>query len=363
LRTQEIQGKQMTLINVFQKLLAGLFVVFILSYEGCHSKTNNNAVASGTIKEALAVPVEVTVPEEKSLSVTKTYAGAFEGEEQANIVSKISERVTSINRRVGESVRAGQVLIVLDKNGTSSQFYQTKANLDNARKNLARAKSLYEGGAIALQSLDAARTEYEVTKANFESARNAVELTTPIVGVVTALNVSVGDIATPGAVLMTIAKIDHMKVIFNIDENDVPNISIGEEVQVRDETNAKEKVEGRIIQLSKSADPRSRSFEIKALFPNTSTKWFKPGMFGSVNVTFSSRQETIVVPNAAIQSDGVTSRVFVVRDGQAFGRAVTVGITNGQQTEILGGLTLHDTVVTVGVNNLKDSSFVNEVSR
>ena len=362
LQTQGTQRNQMTQFSVFQTLLGALFVFFILTFGGCRSKSNN-ADSSIKMRDVLAVPVEVTVGETKALSVTKTFSGTIEGEEQANIVSKISERVTAINSHVGESVRAGQVVIVLDKSGTSSQFYQTEATLNNAKKNLDRAKSLYKEGAIALQSLDAARTEYEVTKANFESARSAVELTTPIAGVVTALNVSKGDIATPGNVLMTIAKIDQMKVIFNIDENDVPNLSIGQKVTVFEETNAKAKVEGQIVQLSKSADTRSRSFEIKALFPNTATKWFKPGMFGKVNVTFSPRQESLVIPNAAIQNDGVTSRVFVVRNGQAFGRAITVGVTDGQHTEILGGLTLQDTIVTVGVNNVKDSSLVNVVSR
>ncbi len=361
MQSQETQGKQMTHISVAHKLLGSFFILSMLLF-GCHSKTDNNADPVKA-RDVLAVPVKVTVAEKKALSVTKTFTGTFEGEEQANIVSKIPERVTGINSQVGEAVRAGQVLIVLDKNGTSSQFYQTEANLNNAKRNLNRAKSLYDEGAIALQSLDAARTQYEVSKANFESARSAVELTTPIAGVVTALNVSKGDLATPGNVLMTIAKIDHMKVTFNIDENDVPNLAIGEKVQVYDETNANAKIEGRIVQLSKSADTRSRSFEIKALFPNTAAKWFKPGMFGKVDVNFSTRKETLVIPNTAIQSDGITSRVFVERNGQAFEQAITVGETDGQQTEVLGGLNLHDTVVTVGANNVKDSSFVNVVGQ
>ncbi len=353
----------MTNISVLQKLSGGLLILSVVSLYGCGSKGNDNAGAANKSREALTVPIKVTVAEKKILSVTKTFSGTFEGEEQANIVSKTSERVTGINGHVGESVRAGQVVIVLDKNGASSQFYQTEANLNNAKKNLDRSKSLYEEGAIALQSLDAARTQYEVAKANFESARSSVELTTPIAGVVTALNVNKGDIATPGNILVTIARIDRMKVIFNINENDVPNLSIGQKVQVFVETNADAKVEGRIVQLSKSADTRSRSFEIKALFPNTSAKWFKPGMFGKVNVNISPKQETLVIPNAAIQSDGVTSRVFVVRNGRTFQRTIAVGVTDGQQTEILEGLALHDTVATVGVNNVKDSSFVNVVRR
>jgi len=61
------------------------------------------------------IPVEVAIVHRQGLSVTKQYSGTLEGEEQANVVPKISERITAINARVGESVMAGQVLIELDK--------------------------------------------------------------------------------------------------------------------------------------------------------------------------------------------------------------------------------------------------------
>jgi len=181
--------------------------------------------------------------------------------------------------------------------------------------------------------------------------------------VVTAVNVSEGDLATPGSTLATVAKISRIKVIFNINETDVTNLFIGQRVLVYSETKPDVKVDGHIILLSKSADTRSRSFEIKALFPNTPDQWFKPGMFCRVNVQISPREETCVVPNAAILSDGMTSRVFVVQNGRAYQRAVQAGVSDGQGTSILGGLAQGDTVATLGNNNLKDSSFVTVVNK
>jgi RND family efflux transporter MFP subunit len=224
-------------------------------------------------------------------------------------------------------------------------------------------KSLYAEGAVALQSLDGAQTAYDVAKANFDAARGAVDLTTPIAGVVTAVNVSLGDLTTPGEVLVTAANIDRMKVTISLNENDVTNVALGQEAVIYSEARPEAKVRGKIIQLSKSADVRSRSFEVKALFPNTADRWFKPGMFVKVTLNVSPPGTQIAVPSAAVQTDGVSSRVFVIRAGRAYQVSVDAGVTDGERTAILRGLAENDTVATVGVSNLRDSSLVTVAHR
>lgn len=309
------------------------------------------------------VPVETAVAVRTPLTVTRLYTGSLEGEEQANVVSKISERVTGIRAAVGLHVRKGQEMVGLDKGGTSSQYFQAGAGYRNAGKSLERMKSLYAEGAVALQSLDGAQTAYDVAKANFEAAQSAVDLSTPIAGVVTAVNVSLGDLTTPGQVLVTVANIDRMKVTISLNENDVTNVALGQDAVIYSEARPEAKVGGKIIQLSKSADIRSRSFEVKALFQNTPDRWFKPGMFVKVNLNISPAGKQLVVPSAAVQSDGVTNRVFVLREGRSYQVPVIVGVTDGERTAILQGLAEFDTVATVGVNNLRDSCLVTVVNK
>lgn len=346
-----------------KQILTVLLSMISLLCCGCGSKSGGQPERDGVNNNsANIVPVEVAGVERKNLAVTKTYSGTLEGEEQANIVSRLSERVTAITARAGAGVQKGQVLIRLDKSGTTSQYYQAEANFNNADKTLQRMKSLYAEGAISLQALDGAQTAYDVAKANFDAARNAVELSTPISGEVTAINVSLGDFAVPGAVLATIARINRMKVVFNINETDVAGIAIGQKVLVYSETRPELKVQGSIVQLSKSADIRSRSFEIKALYPNTADHWFKPGMFCKVDIQFSPRENAMVIPATAVQSDGLNSRVFLIRQGLALQKTVQVGVTDGESIEILQGLSGRDSVATVGSNNLRDSSYVHIVN-
>lgn len=338
---------------------APVLLLLLLQLAGCGAP--GKPPLDARPETGLEVPVQVGVAATTDLSVTKTYSATLEGEEQANIVAKVSERVTGLRSSVGAVVAAGQVVVVLDKSGAASQYFQAEAAYKNAEKTLQRMRSLYDEGAVSQQTLDGAQTAFDVARANFDAARGTVELTTPIAGVVTAVNASVGDLTVPGTALMTIARINRMKAIFNMTEEDMVHLAPGQAVSVYSEARPDQAVEGRIIQLSRSADVGSRTFEVKALFPNAAGGWFKPGMFCKVRLEVSARAGALVVPTSAVQSAGTGSRVFVVRNGRAFLRSVRAGVATDKSTEILEGIAPNDTVATVGVNNLRDSAAVSVV--
>ncbi len=336
-------------------MLTGIFLASTL-LAGC-GKSPNAKKQTADLSYS-SIPVEIATARRGSFSVIRQFSGTLEGEEQANIVAKISERITQLNVKVGDEVKAGQVLVELDKSGATSQYYQAQAGFTNAEKTYERMKALYHEGAISQQSLDGAQTAYEVAKANFDAAKSAVDLTTPIPGVVTAVNVSMGDLTVPGNVLITVARIGRMKVDFDVNETDLGILSVGKAVAVFSEAKPELTVNGNVIQVSKSADIHSRTFQIKALFSNTRDNWFRPGMFCRVNVPQGSDSRNLVVPNAAIVSDGVVSRVFRVRYGRSYSVPVQVGITDGKSAEILSGLAEGDTVVTTGATTARDSGYV-----
>jgi len=347
-----------TIIQTILTRTSGIAAVGLLAVlAGCGSNKGETGAAEAD-KARLAVPVEVASVHKGALSVERTYSATLEGQEQASIVAKISERVAKIHVQVGMTVPADRVVITLDKSGASSQFYQAEANFRNSEKSLERMKSLYAEGAVSLQTLDATQTAYDVARANFVAARGIVELATPIAGVVAAVNANVGDLVSPGIALATVARIDRMKAIFNLNESDVASLAIGQKVSITSEARPDLSVQGSIMQISRSADVRSRSFEVKAMFANTPDRWFRPGMFAKVRVQISSGPDIVSVPNLAIQTDGVSSRVFIVKQGRAYQRAVETGMSDGNRTVILKGISTTDTVATLGINNVRDSSDV-----
>ena len=339
------------------RYLSVLLFIAGLALQGCGG-AKKDIPSNPSSTSPRIVPIEAAPVVRSALSITKIYAGSLEGEEQANIVSKLPERITSIHVHVGEQVRAGQVLLELDKSGTSSQFYQAQASFRNAEKTLQRMKSLFGEGAISAQNLDGAQTSFDVASANFDAAKSAVELTTPIPGSVTAVNVIAGDLANPGVVLVTVANISRLRVTFSLNELDVPHIAVGNNVTIYSDAKPDLQEQGRVMSLSRSADERSRSFETKALFANTADHWFKPGMFVKVKLGIASLATVPVVPNEAIQADGMTNFLYVINGSRAMRRNVSIGISDGSRTEVLTGVSDHDSVATVGVNNLTDSAYV-----
>lgn len=338
----------------FQSAVAAAALCMLI-VSGCGSGKKEDATASRTVG---AIPVQTSPAVRANLAVTKVFSASLEGEEQANVVAKISERITEINAHVGENVAAGKVVIGLEKSGASSQYFQAEAGYKNAEKTLQRMKSLYAEGAISLQQLDGTQTAYDVSKANFDAARSTVELTTPIAGVMTALNVSIGDLTMPGAVLATIANVNRMKAVFSINEADASDIRIGQKVFVYTESKSDTRAEGKVVQVSRSADVRSRTFEIKVLLSNSKDGWFKPGMYCKVAVQLTPRANVITAPNSSIVSDGVNSYIYIVREKRALRRAIATGVTDGDRTEIASGIAEGDLIVTVGATNVKDSSDV-----
>ena len=277
-------------------MLAGLVLsVFILQACGEKAPENNQPKTEYTD----TVSVEAEKVQLRELNLLKTFSGTLEGEEQANIISKIPERIMEIKVRVDDFVQAGTVLFELDKGGASSQFYQSQAVFLNAQKDLERMKNLFNEGAVSRQALDQAQTGYDVAKANFEAAKSTVEITSPLSGVVTSINVNIGDIANPAISMATVANIFRMKAKFNAGESDIPNFYFGQPVEIYSELNPEIIMPGKINQISRSADVQSRTFEVRTIFSNTKDKWFKPGMFCRVNVNMKTKKGALTIPVAS----------------------------------------------------------------
>ena len=337
------------------KLCLFLFLVPIIILSiNCAQKNENGNDRNKNILDTVAV--KVSKAKISNIQLVKTYTGTLEGEEQANIVSKIPERIVEIKVHVGDNIKAGQLLLILDKSGASSQFYQAQAGYLNAKKDLERMEALFKEGAISQQLLDGTKTAFEVARANFEAAKNTVELTSPISGVVTAINNNVGELANPGFPLIVVASIQRMKVVFDVGEEDIPNLAVGQSTEVYSELKPEVIQKGKISQISKSADIQSRSFELKTLFANTPDKWFKSGMFCRVNVELKNKKNILTVPNTAVTLIQDAKSVFVVNGHKASMRKIETGITDGKETEILSGLKDGEVVVTLGINDLKEGS-------
>ncbi len=342
----------------FKKLITSVFLLTLfIIVSGCGQKEEPQQN-----KIVQAEPVSVTQVERENISQKKTYSGTLEGIDQAVIVSKIAERVISVNAEVNDHVRKGEVIVKLDRSGATSNYLQAKASFENAKKDYERMKALYSEGAIAQQKLDQVETAYEVAKANYDAATSNIDLESPISGTLTDLNVNVGDWVTPGKQLATIANVNQLIIKFFVSENEVRKINIGDTVNVYSEFDKESAVKGRVTEISRSASSEARSFQIKAKFNNTKNSYYKPGMFVRVDVTLDSQKGVLVVPTKAIVFTNNQNIVYTVNNNNiAVPVDVKVGLSTENITEVVNGLHEGQKIVTEGMNNLRDSSKVSIV--
>jgi membrane fusion protein (multidrug efflux system) len=327
-------------------VLIGLFAVLLTTLlSGCGAKDAGQTAERTTSVKAMVIGLS-------DEQLTKAYTGSLEGERQAVIYARIAEAVKAVRVRETEAVKAGQVLIELDRAGASSQYLATQSVYLNAEKNFKKMEFLFRQGAVSESQFDEARTQYEVNKASFEAAAQLVDIQSPINGVVTSLPVSPGDFLSVGQKLATVASVGRLRVKLGVNAEEIANFSVGAVVSVSSD-DVSQTAEGKVTSVAASADPVNRTFEVEALIDNAAG-YYRPGMFVKVHIILSRLDGVVTVPREAVLLLDSRQVVFVVAGGVAKKRPVTLGADLDGRVVIANGLAVGDTLVTLGQTYLDE---------
>lgn len=317
--------------------------------------TCSDSENSGVVRERQTV--ETGIVERGDLTIYNDYTGSLEGIEQANLTAKIGETVTGINVSVGDTVQAGTVLISLDRTGPASQYQQARAQYDFASSTLRKMEKLFEGGAISEQDYDDTKTSFRVAEANFKAAREVVDIIAPISGVVTGINVNIGDQTIQGQKVVTVSRTDSLRLTVGVDPEDVENIHIGMTAAVYPAGERHAEVTGIVHRVAKSADPETRAFDVEVVIEGGKRK-LRPGTFAGVSFPLHElRNITMVRDEAILLQEGIR-KIFVIRGDSAIMRDIETGESSSGYTQILSGVEAGDTVVTLGQAFLPERSAV-----
>jgi len=293
--------------------------------------------------------------------VSKTYSGTVAGIEHAQMVAKLAESVESINVREGNEVKKGDLLMTLDKGGPSSQYRQSLALYQNAKKLKEKYENLFQEGAVSENSLDGIRTEYKVAEANFLAAKELVEINSPINGRVTAISINVGDQVYQGQPLVTVSRTERIRLEIGVDPADIDYLHTGDTVLLWMQGFRDREVAGLISRVSGSADPVTRAFEVEIIASNLD-KIMKVGAFGTAEIKLYSLEQIIVVPREAVLIQKGIPKLFILNGDTTKTVEVELGQTDGIQIEIVNGLKTGDEVVVLGQAFLSDGALVNVVN-
>ncbi len=325
--------------------------------------------------------------------------GTVRARTAATISSKVMGYVQQVNVKVGDRVRQGQPLITIDSRDLDANVRRAeaarsevqsaipeadngvaaaKANLDLAQATFKRMDDLAAKKSISNQEFDEATARLKSAQANYEMARarraqiepklaqveqeiraatimrGYASITAPFDGVVTAKSVEPGNLAAPGAPLLTIEQEGVYRLEVSVDESRLPAVRPGQAVQVMLEA-LDRTLDARVSEIVPAVDASSRSYTVKIDLPAVAQ--LRSGMFGRAVFPVGTRK-TVSLPQAALQERGQLVSVFVVEDGAARNRLITVGRRSGDRVEILSGLAEGERVVVPVPASLADGARV-----
>jgi RND family efflux transporter MFP subunit len=337
--------------------LAILIIVPLLILASCGRKKNEVVVAEKPIAVTIA-PAST-----RDIAITKTYTGTLEGFKQAKIYSSIPEAIVELPISEGSLVEAGQPIILLDKEGPTSRYKQSEATYLDAKDNYEKMGELYKQGAISQQTYNSLRTNFEIARANFAAAKQQVELTTPISGILTDLSVNVGQYAPLGVPLATVAQTDKMRLAIYVDGRSATFIEKGQNasITVANFGNDSLSFVGTVTEVARSADPDTRQFRVELRINNNDGK-LSPGMYARATITTNKLNNVLTVPKESVfLIEGISKVYTLSTDNHAIERTITIAESTPDYYQVTSGLTEGENVIVLGRSQVADGSLVKVV--
>lgn len=341
-------------------------------------------LSGGKKEEKITFDTAAVAPANIMNSITAT--GTIEPVTSVTVGTQVSGIVSKLFVDYNSVVKKGQVIAELDKTNLMSQLNTAKTQLATAQSllnyqtaNYKRYKTLFEKGLVAADDFDNAKLSYTQAKEQVVSAKEEVQraqtnlgyatITSPINGVVLSKSVEEGQtvaasFSTPE--LFTIAQdLTNMQVVADVDEADIGDVKEGEHVTFTVDAYPDDTFEGEVKQVRQEATTTNNvvTYEVVISAPNADLK-LKPGLTANVTIYTAERKGVLSVPSKALRfipqketvgkmkivdAANAKNKVWTIEGNSIVAHKVNIGMTDGTNTQIVGGIAEGTKVIT-GLN-------------
>ncbi len=302
--------------------------------------------------------------------------------EQTDVGSKTLGYLDAVLVDRGDRVHRGQLVAIVRPSDLPDQLAaargalaQARASATLARANAERAHQLAPRGVVSQQELQQSDAAHAAAEAAETGARAQLDvlavrlgetrIVSPMDGVVAVRRLDPGALVGPpgGGAIVTVVRIDALRVFVTINEQDARGVTVGKEAHVELDALPGRSAHGHVVRMAPTFDPTTRTLEAEVQLPNKGTELL-PGMYGRGSIVVEMHPKAIVVPASAVQISEGKRYLFVV-DGAAGKdafkvqrRAIETGVDGGNWLEVTCGLQVNDEIITAGADALSDGAVV-----
>jgi membrane fusion protein, multidrug efflux system len=329
-----------------------------------------------------AVSVAVADVQQQDMPVYLVGLGSVTAFYTANIKSRVDGQIMRVNFQEGQTVKEGDLLIVIDPRPyqvqleqMQAQLFKDQASLRDARLNLDRYTTLIPSGSIAQQQVDTQKStvdqldgQVRTDQAQIDNAKLQLvycNITAPFTGRVGLRQVDPGNIvhAADTNPMLILTQLQPIGVIFTLPEDQLPivaqhmkNSTLEVEAYSRDDRT--KLATGKLLTIDNQIDQTTGTAKLKAVFDNKDNQLW-PNQFVNANLLLETRKNATVLPTAAILRGPQGAFVYAVKsDKTVEARPVTIALSQGNSTVVTSGVLPGDTVVTDGQDKLQTGSTI-----
>ncbi len=327
----------------------------LLALAACGEAGADQEARSGekTAPDAAATRVEVARIQPSEAAIHVGVPGEVYGSRDASLAAPMGGYVEAVRVSDGDRVAAGQVIAQVDASIRAAGLRQAEAQLALAEAELERVRQL--GDLATASQLQGAETQAVVARAARDMAAAQLSravITAPFPGVVSNIDIEVGEFAAPGQPVARLLQLDPVTVTVTVPDRDVVSLREGMSAQVTT-TATSGVLTGTVRHISPAADLRTRAFPVDITVPNPDGQ-LRPGMIARVDVQISRGEPALVIPQDWLVTRTADQGVFVAEDQHARWRTLKLGAILRDQVVIDEGLEPGELIVITGHRELVD---------
>ena len=305
------------------------------------------------------IVVEVAKVQDELVRSRIEVVGTIEAVERASISSRIAGQIIELPVVLGSKVQKGDVLVKISAGEISAKVLQAEAQLSQARRNLARERKLQKQGASTQETVKSLRDIFRIAEAAYKEAQTMLDYTiikAPFSGTITNKISNIGDLTSPGKLLLQIENGEELQVLAQVPEALLLKVLVGDMLSV--EIPAADVVLiGEVAEVAPAANPMSRTAPVKINIESGPD--LRVGQFARIALE-GAGESTMMLVESGVQFRGQMEVVFVVdvKEKIAHMRLIKTGNSHDGEIEIISGLDPGEIVVVSNVDKLQDGQAV-----